>query len=146
MFLSKRDNSLLAGALAGAAAYYYESRQGPPCAKKFAGGAQSALAAIAGALQNGAEDFSLGLTAIDDWMVEAFSLGTVNPETSAAVYSWWEGLSPEQQQTVMQSEAGGLVQCALAETASQGFSAAEAALLAAAVGVAVYFIAEAVQS
>jgi hypothetical protein len=135
--LTPKEIALGAGLGVGAFVYWRQSK--PPDCTGIGG--QTLAAAIAGAATHPLEDFLLGLVGIADLEVQADTLGAVKPGWAASFYSWWHGLTPDQQAAVKAASDSGAEACAAIETASQVASGASALLSAALAGALAYFAA-----
>lgn len=132
---------ILAGLAAGFLAYKAQPKISCPGVPGASEGQQTLWDALKGAASHTLEDFAEGGLAIQDWITAKVSDGTLTPDNAATFYSWWNGLSPEQQQLAIQAEDSGLVDCAARETANQIAGGLSALVTGAIVGLLAYAIA-----
>ena len=109
------------------------------CAQ-YQGAAQSVWQAIKGAASNTTEDAGLGTLSIIDKVTAYETAGLIKPTLAADFYSWWNGLSPAQQQQLQANESQ-LVDSAAQETAQQAGDLTAGLVTAAGVGFAAYLAA-----
>ena len=135
--------ALVAGLLVGGYVYARKSSEAEaslragPCASAPPGSLQSLAQAIQGAKSHFGEDLALGSLGLVDLLVKLQTFGLVTTDTAADFYSWWHGLTPEQQAAVRVTEDGNLT-CAAAETGAQLASGGEALVDALLAGLVAY--------